>query len=55
MLTLALLVGLVTAYTGPAFEDGRLRRRARRDYPSARVVPLVACQKCLRIGCPYHL
>lgn len=37
MMLLMVLIALAVIVTGPAFDDERARRRARRDFPGARV------------------
>jgi hypothetical protein len=56
MLTLAVMLffGGIVAYTGPAFEEGRDRRRRAKDWPKARIKPIRACQVCQRVQCPWH-
>lgn len=50
-LLLAIVVGVKVAYDGPAFDEHRERRRARRDRADARVVLDRACSGCGRITC----
>jgi len=53
--TVALIFfGLVVGGTGPAWQDWRRARRARRDFPSARALPApTPCSVCGRAGCRY--
>lgn len=37
MILFMVMVGLATIWTGPTFDDMRARRRARREFPGARV------------------
>lgn len=55
MLLILLATAAAVVWTGPACDGVRERRQARRDRPLARVIPIVACRKCGRVACPWHL